>query len=126
MGKKIFAAVYDAQMTFLKDNSKRLVVCSAEPTTYEEANTTYALASADLVPASFTGPVDGPVSGRMLTLNPVENITIAVSGTATHIVLIDTTNSRILMVTVCTAQNLVAANKVTVDSFNYTLPQPAA
>lgn len=126
MGKKIYDAVYDAQLDFLKANSKKLVVCSAEPTTYEEANTTYALAAADITATNFTGPVAGPVSGRMLTLNPLENITISVSGTATHIALLDSTNSRLLLVTVCTAQALVAANKVTVDSFNYTLPQPAA
>ena len=126
MGKKILPAVYDAQLSFLVNNANRLFVCTAEPTTYEEASATYALAGATLAPANFAGPADGSVSGRKISLLPVENIPIDVGGSATHIVLADATNSRILLVTVCTAQTLVAGNNVTVDSFDYTLPQPAA
>ena len=126
MGKKIFPVTYDAQLSFMINNATRLFVCSAEPTTYEEASATYALADATLLPANFSGPADGSASGRKLTVLPVENIPIDVSGNATHIVLADATNSRLLLITVCTSQALVAGNNVTVDSFDYTLPQPAA
>ncbi|MFA5381851.1 MAG: hypothetical protein WC356_01710 [Candidatus Micrarchaeia archaeon] len=64
--------------------SDRAFLCSQEPATYEEAATTYNLATIELTPASDWSKAAGDVSGRKLTLAEKTG-TGAADGTANHV-----------------------------------------
>ena len=99
MGKWAIDDMMDAALDYIKNNADRLCVCSAEPSTYTEATSTYKLAYADITSADFTGPSDGDTSGRKLTVNAQTNMTVDTSGSATHLALVNTTSSELLYVT---------------------------
>lgn len=124
MGKSIHNDVLDQSLNYIKNNATRLAVCSAEPTTYTEAITTYKLADVDIDSSDFTGPSDGDVSGRKIRINAQGDVPVDSSGTATHIALVDVTNTKLLLVTTCTSQAIVASSTVDVPAFDYELPDP--
>jgi hypothetical protein len=67
--------------------SDRLFLCSQQPATYDEAATTYNLATITLTPGSGNGDwviANGDVSGRKLTLTEQVG-TGAAAGTANHV-----------------------------------------
>ena len=125
MGKTIHNDVLDAALNNIKNNATRLCVCSAEPTTYTEAITTYELADVTIDSADFTGPADGDVSGRKIAVNEQADIDVDSSGTATHIALVDVSNTKLLLVTTCTSQALTAGNTVTVPAFEDEITDPS-
>jgi len=92
----------------------RQIACSAQPTTYTEANSTYALADVTLSGGDFT-KANGDTSGRKVTIGAKSGVLIDTSGTATHVALLDVTNSKLLYVTTCTSQALTANGSNTVN-----------
>jgi hypothetical protein len=118
--------VMDAALDFILNNASREIVCSAQPTTYAEANATYALADVAVVSGDFT-KANGDVSGRKVGLAAKNSVLIDVSGSATHIALVDDTNSRLLYVTTCTTQALVAngANTTNIPAWDVEIADPA-
>lgn len=124
MAERVHSDVFDQALNYIKNNATRLVVCSAEPTTYTEANATYALADVTISGASFTGPAAGDVSGgRKITVGAQTGVLIDTSGTATHVALLDVSNSKLLHVATCTSQALVAngSNTVNVPAYDIEL-----
>lgn len=101
MAKTIANAVYDAALNYIKNNCTRVVACNAEPTTYTEANATYALADVTVDSSDFTGPADGTVSGRKLTFGAQTGVTVDTPDDATHVAFLDVSNSALLYVTTC-------------------------
>lgn len=123
MAKLTDDSVLDAALNVVKNNATQEVVCSAQPTNYTEATATYKLAiKTGLIPSSFTGPVNGDVSGRKLTVNSQSGITVDSSGTANHIALCSGTV--LLYVTTCTAQVLTVGNTVTIPSWKFEIADP--
>lgn len=114
MAKSVHDDVLDAAHNEIKNNCTRQVACSAEPTTYAEANATYALANVTLASGDFT-IANGDSSGRKCTVAAKTGVLIDMSGTATHIALLDVTNSRLLRVTTCTSLALTANGSNTVN-----------
>lgn len=128
MAKSAHNDVLDALLLYIADNCKKITVCSAEPTTYAEANATYALA--DVTTTEGTGGGDfsvanGDVSGRKLTVAQQATVTVDTTGTATHVALLDVDNSKLLFVTTCTSQSLTAANTVTIPAFDIEVADPS-
>lgn len=122
----------DAMLNNIKNNTTRLCVCSAQPTTYAEATTTYdggaskyKLAIKTISSTDFTGPADGDASGRKLTVNEASGITVDATASATHIALCDSSNSKLLYVTTCTSQALTSGNTVTVPAFDIEVADPS-
>lgn len=122
----------DAMLNRIKNNTTRISLCTAQPTTYAEATTTYdggaskyKLAIATISSTDFTGPADGDSSGRKLTVNEVVGMTIDASETANYIALSDSSNSELLYVTTCTAQVLTAGNTVTIPAWKITVTDPS-
>lgn len=114
MAKRNHPDVPDGALNVIKNNVTRMVVCSAEPTTYTEANATFALADVTMATGDFTlanGDGGGNTS-RKVTVAAKSAVTVDVSGTATHVALLDVTNSKVLEVTTCTSQALTAGNTV--------------
>lgn len=105
----------DAGLDYLKNNGTQMAVCSAQPTNYTEAVSTYKLAlKTGMTAGSYTGAVDGDVSGRKLTVNAQSGVAVDASGTATHVALCS--GSALLYVWTCTSQALTAGNTVTIPA----------
>jgi hypothetical protein len=114
MAKSVHDDVLDGALNIIKNNCTRMTACSAEPTTYAQANATYALADVAMASGDFTN-ANGSSSGRKTTVAAKSGVLIDTSGSATHIALLDVTNSKLLYVTTCTAQALTANGSNTVN-----------
>jgi hypothetical protein len=125
MGKSVHNDVLDAALNYIKDNSTRICVCSTEPTTHTEALETYMLAIKTISGTDFTGPADGDTNGRKIRSNQHANISVTNGGNAQHVALVDFANSKLLLVTTCTAQTLTAGNTVTVPVWDDEIADPS-
>jgi hypothetical protein len=105
-----------------------MVVCSAQPLNYTEANATYALANVTMAGTDFT-LANGDVSGRKATVGAKSGVLITYSGTATanHIALLDTVTLKVLYVTTTTAQSLTGngSNTVNIPAWDIEIASPA-
>jgi hypothetical protein len=113
MAKATPDAVLDKILDEIATATKQ-VACSAQPTTFTEANSTYALADVTLDSGDFT-KANGDTSGRKVTVGAQNGVLIDASGTATHIALVRTADSTLLYVTTCTSQALTANGSNTVN-----------
>lgn len=125
MGKAMHDDFADASLNLLKNYATRLTVCSAQPTSYAEANATYALADVTIDSSDFTGPANGDTSGRKITVGAQSGVTVDSSGTATHVALLDVANSKLLYVTTCTSQALTAGNTLSTSAWDVEIADPA-
>ena len=122
MGKSVHNDVLDAGLNYIAANADKLTVCSQQPTTYAEANVTYALGNA--VP-SFTGPADGDASGRKLTVDAVSGADVDATGEANHVALLDAGTSKLLYVTtLAEAQDVTAGNTFNLAAWDIELADP--
>jgi len=85
--------IADNGLAAVKANCNKMVLCSQQPTSFTEANSTYALASVAMAPADFTLANGDTTGGRKVTSAAKTGIVPAVSGTANHACWIDTVNS---------------------------------
>lgn len=125
MAKFAVDAVLDGTLDVYATATK-LIVCSAQPTTYTEANSTYALADVVIDSGDFT-KANGDTSGRKVTVGAQSGVLIDASGTATHVVLVITASSTLLGGTTCTSQALTAngSNTVNVPAFDIEIADPS-
>jgi hypothetical protein len=102
-----------------------MTACSAQPTTYAEGNATYALADVTMAATDYT-LANGDTSGRKVTSAAKSSVLIDTSGTATHVALLDVTNSKLLYVTTCASQALTAngSNTVNFPAFDIEIADP--
>ncbi|HYG66354.1 MAG TPA: hypothetical protein VD838_01795 [Anaeromyxobacteraceae bacterium] len=115
MALSIPDATLDGALDFVAENCDKVTLCEGQPTTYEEANVTNALASAAVDPSDFS-KADGDVSGRKLVLAAQALGNAAASGDADHYALLDTAASAIRAVLPVPAQAVTAGNPVTVGA----------
>lgn len=113
MAKATPDAVLDKMLDEIA-TATRMVACSAQPTSFTEANATYALADVTMAGADFT-KANGDVSGRKVTVGAKTGVLIDASGTANHIALVRVADSTLLYVTTCTSQALTANGSNTVN-----------
>ena len=125
MAASVNADVLDAALDEIETNGTVLSVCSAEPTTYAEATSTYELANATISATDMTKGAGTP-DGRALTFGEQADLDVDTSGTATHIAISDVSGTRLLLVTTCTSQALSDTGTVTVPTWDYTIRQPVA
>lgn len=114
MAKTVGDRVLDGALNIIKNNDTRMIACSAQPTTYTEANATFALADVTMAPGDFT-VANGDTNGRKVTVAAKSGVLIDVSGTATHIALVDVTGTLLDYVTTNTSQALTANGSNTVN-----------
>lgn len=125
MAKFVHDEVMDAALAEIAEGNI-LTVCSSQPTTRTEAITTFKLADIALTPGDGNGDftiANGDTNGRKLTIATQVDIPVDSSGTATHVAICDGT--RLLLVTTCTSQALVAANTVTTPAFDNEIADPS-
>jgi hypothetical protein len=123
MAKSVNSAVLDLALNDIKTNGNKMVVCSAQPTTFAEGNATFMLANVVMASADYTLAA-GDTSGRKVTTASKTGISITNSGTATHVAIIDTTNSLLKLVTTCTSQALSTGGTVDVPAWKWEINNP--
>lgn len=111
MGKSLTDAVLDGSLDLAAGD--QISVCSAEPTTYTEAVTTFKLAIATSVPSGDFVNADGDTSGRKMTVAEQLAVNIDSTGTGNHVAI--TRLSGTLLKTVTTATPLLLTSGETVD-----------
>lgn len=120
MAKAIPDAIIDLMLAIPEGTN--IHVCSAEPTTYTEAVTTFNLAT-DAV-GTYT-LANGDVSGRKNTQAGTTGSSITATGTATHVAITTTTGTVLELVTTCTSQALTSGGTVDIGAFDHEIPDPA-
>ena len=118
MAKNIPTANIDLMLAIVEGTN--IHVCSAEPTTYTEAVTTFNIAT-DTV-GTYTKAA-GDVSGRKNTQAGTTATSITTSGTATHVAITTTTGSVLELVTTATPQLLTSGGTVDIGSFAHEIEQ---
>ena len=124
MASYINDRVFDNGLTVLDTEVTALVICSALPATFTEANTTYKLGTKASPNVTLT---DGSSSGRAANVAQITDGSVSANGTASHWALIDVTNSRLLAASTLSATQVVTnGNTFTLPAFNaVTFPDPA-
>ena len=125
MAKAAPDIVMDGALDIIATATKQ-IACSAQPTTYTEANATYALADVVIDSGDFT-KANGDTSGRKVTVAAQTGVLIDTSGTATHIALVRTADSTLIYVTTCTSLALTAngSNTVNFPAWDVEIADPA-
>lgn len=123
MAKLLHDDVFDNGLNAIKTNANKMVACSTQPTTYAEANATYALADVAMTSDDYTIS-NGDVSGRKLRVAAKSSVNIDSSGTYQHLALVDTVNSKLLAVTTGTSQVLTAGNTIDIPAWDIELADP--
>src|SRR5690606_26817839 len=116
--------VQTCALPILTAEANKLVICSQEPTTYTEANATYALGEKES--PNVGSPTDGVPSGRRVIVSAISDGDVTDTGTATHWALIDTSGERLLAAnTLSASQAVTNGNTCTLGEFSITIPGPA-
>ena len=121
MAKAIPDAGIDAGLSYT-DGANYMCVCSAQPTTYTEAYTTYMLARVAMAAGDIT--IADDTSGRSATMAAKSGVTVTNSGTATHVALVNTSDTTLRAVTTCTSQVLTAAGTVDIPTWKHNITDP--
>ena len=120
MGQFIPDSTLDLALDYIAAHGDRLAVCSAQPTTYAEAVSTYMLAVQTLDSGDFVGPADGDVTGRKLTVSAQANVPVTNAGTATHLAVCDSVGQALLYLTTCPDKALADDDEVNIPGFDIT------
>jgi hypothetical protein len=118
MGKASNDLGLDAALDWFAD-CDRIFVCSAQPTNYTEASSTYTLADVTVTAGDGNGDfviANGDTSGRKLTTGAQSSVLIDTSGTATHVTLCKSGDTTLRYVTTCTSQALTANGSNTLNT----------
>lgn len=116
--------VFDNGLTVLDTEANKILIASAEPATYTEANATYALGNSTSL--SIGAPQDRSGGGREVVVAAITDGTVTATGTATHYAIVDTVNSRLLAAGSLSASQVVTSgNTFTVTSVTIGIPDPA-
>lgn len=115
MAKFTDDSVMDAALDKIA-TSTFMCICTAQPTTIAEANTTFNLATQAMVGGDYTN-ANGDVSGRKVTVAAKTGISITSTGDATHVALHD--GVTILEVTTCTTQTLTSGGTVDTPAWDH-------
>lgn len=110
----------DGQLELLEGD--QIHICSAQPTTFAEATTTYQLATFTVTGANFT-LANGDVSGRKNTLAALTGATIDNTGTATHAAITLASGSKLKRVHTTTSQLLTSGGTVDTSAAAHEIQQ---
>lgn len=123
MAKTLDDSVIDGSLNIVKNGATQMCLCSAQPTTYAEATSTYMLVlKTGLTSGSFTGPVNGDSNGRKLTKTAESGVSVTNTGTATHIALCS--GSVLLLTDTITSQVVTAGNTANIAAYKYEIADP--
>lgn len=121
MARFASSAVMDAALAVVAQAS-RMVVLSGQPASYAAAATA-PLAQVAMAPGDFQLG-DGSNGGRRLTVAAKAGITVLANGTADHVALLDEADQRLLYVTTCPAQPLLAGAPLSLAAWQVDIGAP--
>lgn len=124
MAKFANDAMMDAALDYV-DQCDEMNVCSAQPTTYTEAITTFSLADVATTPDTDFTKANGDTSGRKVTVAAKSGVSVDATGTATHIALTRSADTSLRYVTTCTSQALTSGNTVNIPAWDIEIADPA-
>lgn len=116
--------VFDNGLSVLDTEANKILITSQEPTTYTEANSTYALGNSTSL--SIGAPQDRSGGGREVVVAAITDGSVTASDTATHYAIVDTVNSRLLATGSLSATQVVTSgNTFALSSVTIGIPDPA-
>lgn len=124
MGKAQNDDMLDAALNYLRLNVTRVCVCSAQPTTYTEAITTYELADVTVDSADFT-LANGDTSGRKVTIGEQTGVSVDNNGDPSHIALVSVADTTLRYVTTCAGDTLTAGGTVDLPAWDVEIADAA-
>ena len=111
----------DLALNAIDSGVNSLVICSAMPTTYTEANTTYKLGTK--ATPTVSAAQDASPNGRKVVVSAITDGTVSANGTASHFALLDTVNSRLAVAQALSASQVVASgNTFTLGAIDVRIP----
>lgn len=131
MAKSAHDDVLDNGIQYIKDNCNLMTLCEGEPTTYEHANSNKGVATGKRLAGHVMASGDftlaaGDTSGRKITVAAQSGVDVDVAGTADHVALVDTTNTKLLLVTTLSASKVVATDdQVNFGEFDDEIADPS-
>ena len=115
--------VYDNGLTVLDTEANKILITSALPATFTEANSTYALGNSTSL--SIGAPAARSGGGRQVTVAAITDGSVTATGTAAYYAIVDTVNSRLLAAAALTAsQAVTSGNTFTLSSTTIGIPGP--
>ena len=100
--------------------STAINICSAEPTSIAECDSLSLIPAHTLAGGDFAKAA-GDTSGRKATVAQQADLSIDVTGTATHVAINDGTD---FVVTTCTSQLLTSGGTVTIPAWDIEIADP--
>jgi hypothetical protein len=113
--------VFDNGLTVLDTEANKILITSAEATTYTQANSTYALGNSTSL--SIGAPAARSGGGREVTIAAITDGSVTATGTATHYAIVDTVNSRLLATgSLSASQAVTSGNTFTLSTAKIGIP----
>lgn len=117
------AYVVDNGLVTMQNEADRLYLCTAEPTTYAEASSTFAVGNKNAGMGNLLiGPVDDHNGGRKLSTVAILDGTETATATARWWAIVDSINSRLLAAGEIAARGLNGTGLFTLPSFDIRMP----
>jgi len=124
MAGKVNSWVLDNGLTALHNNATHIYICSAEPMSYSDATSTYALGNNNFgVGLALGAPVNGTPDGRKVTTTAVTAGAVTGTGTVIRWAIVDSVNSRLLVDgDLAASQAVTAGNVFSLPAFDIRIP----
>ena len=112
----------DALLQDIQDNAEELHICSAEPTTYAEATSTYSLGQKTSL--SVAEPSDRSPNGREIVVAAISDGACDGTGTAAYWAIVKASATSRLLATgaLASSQGVTSGNPFTLTSFAIGVP----
>jgi hypothetical protein len=114
----------DNGLNAIHNLADKIYICSADPLTFTDAVTTYALGNKNWgVGLAFGAPAPGSPNGRQIASAAITDGTVTATGSATKWAVVDSVNSRLLANgSLAATQAVTSGNNFTLASFLIRLP----
>lgn len=123
MAKRMSDAGADLALNYWGNDVSDVCICSAEPTTYTEAVTTFNLGAQAL--AGTPTLANGDTSGRKITNPQQASVAITTGGQVTHVANVQSVGSLLKYVTTtATTPTVTTSDTVTVNAWDIEIADP--
>lgn len=124
MADNLASRVLDNGLTILDTECDKIYICSAEPTTFTEATSTYALGNKNWGAGNaFGAPAARSPNGRKVASVAITDGSVTATGTATKWAAVDSSNSRLLAVgSLSASQAVTNGNTFQLPTFDVGIP----
>lgn len=125
MAAYINDTVLDQALSYIDTNAENLYICSAQPTTFTEASSTYKLGTK--ASPTIGAPTNGDSTGRKVVVSAITDGSVSATGTAAWIAITDDSASMLLVAQELSAtQGVTSGNTFSLTEFDITIPDPTA